>query len=152
MDCISDELIQKYIDGEVNKEEDVLIRQHLENCKLCTDRVNIYIKITKTIKSAINSIVVDDFEIGVFEPAKMTVVKPILIRKGFLLTAAMFAAACLVLFIIVFRNGEDIQTEGQMLQTSIYNYEVDANQPLSKQPLIIHVAGPDGHQVDYLIE
>ncbi len=152
MNCINDELIQKYIDNEVPAEENVLIRKHIAECKSCADRVEYQLIISKSMKSAINSIVDDSIEIPEFEPGKKITVKPSSIRKHALLMATLFVAACLVLFIIVFRNGKDILTEKQITPAIIYNYEIDANQPLSEQPLIIHVAGPDGNQIDYVIE
>ncbi len=152
MNCISDELIQKYVDGEVPEDETVLIRRHLNVCKSCADRVEARIKTSENMKSAINSIVDDIIEIPAFEPGEKITEKPSLIRKPVLIIATLAAAAFLVLFIIVFRNGKKTRTDGQISSFGISNYEFDANQPISRQPLIIHVAGPDGKKVDYIIE
>ena len=152
MNCISDEIIQKYIDGEVPEDESVLIKQHLESCKSCADRVEERIRLSENIKSAINSIVDNHQDIPAFDHGRKVSGKPSFIRKPVFIIASTVAAACIVLFILVFRTEQKTPAQRQLPQVSIYNYEIDANKPLSGQPLIIHVAGPDGKQMDYVIE
>jgi anti-sigma factor RsiW len=139
-------MIQQYIDGELNPEEVAFIEQHLKGCNSCAARLESQRKLSKKLKSAIDSIVDDNIEIPTFETGKKLPRKPVFV------IASMIAAACLVLFFVVFRNGESVQTANQISSAGIYPFEPDANQPLSGQPLIIHVAGPDGNQIDYIME
>jgi anti-sigma factor RsiW len=149
---MSDEMIQQYIDGELNPEEVAFIEQHLKGCNSCTARLESQRKLSKKLKSAIDSIVDDNIEIPAFETGKKLPRKTVSTRKPVFVIASMIAAACLVLFFVVFRNGESVQTANQISSAGIYPFEPDANQPLSGQPLIIHVAGPDGNQIDYIME
>ena len=152
MNCMSDEMIQQYIDGELKPEEVAFIEQHLKGCNSCTTRLESQRQLSNKLKSAIDSIVDDNIEIHAFETSKKLPLKPATIRKPVFVITSMIAAACLVLFFVVFRNGEGVQTAKQISSVGIYPFEPDANQPLSGQPLIIHVAGPDGNQIDYIME
>jgi hypothetical protein len=153
MNCISDELIQKYVDGEVKQGETVLIEQHLFGCKSCTDRLYQQRKLSEELKLAICSIVDDNIDIPLFDPQKNRIEKPkFRSTKTILLIPAFIVAASLVLFFMVYRNANDTQKVDRIPFASTCNYEFDANQPLSGQPIIIHTTDPEGNQNDYLIE
>jgi len=55
MKCIDDELIQKYIDGESDSQEKVLIEKHLADCSQCTENVAKQKSFAVAIKSEIGN-------------------------------------------------------------------------------------------------
>jgi len=64
----------------------------------------------------------------------------------------LIAAASLILFILVFRNGKKIEKGEPHMFISTLEFEVDANQPVTQQPLLIHIAKPDGSHFDYVMD
>ena len=73
MNCINDEIIQKYIDCEVKQDEIVLLEQHLKECTSCSEKVELQRDLSNKLKSAIDSIVDDNIEIPAFKPGKRRV-------------------------------------------------------------------------------
>src|SRR4030042_4613508 len=70
MSCIKDDLIQKYIDGEVSQEDAVQIKKHVAGCEKCSARVMQQQELAIAVKRALNKIAEDRSESPVF------VVKP----------------------------------------------------------------------------
>jgi anti-sigma factor RsiW len=58
--CISEQLLQKYIDGECAGNETAMIKQHLEGCLACHQKHAEMEKLSAGIKSAINSLIIDN--------------------------------------------------------------------------------------------
>lgn len=153
MNCINDELIQKYIDREVNEKEVVYIEQHISNCSSCSVRIETQKKMSDSFKSAINLIVDDKNSIPAFRSDTQPVTKLKVSRRRIVYVAStIFVAACLTLFILVFTNEPTTRTQEHISFFNAIDYEADANQPASQQPLRIHVIDPDGNRIDFILE
>ena len=153
MNCINDETIQKYIDHEIKQGEIILLEQHIKKCTPCSEKVKLQRDLSKKLKSAIDTVVDDNIEIPTFKPDKGVTEETFLKRnRNVFSISALIAAASLILFILVFRNGKEIGECDPHIFISTLEYEVDANQPVTQQPLLIHIAKPDGSQFDYVMD
>ena len=154
MNCINDEIIQQYIDGEVKQGEIVLLEQHLKECAPCAERVKSQRDLSNKLKSAIDSLVDDPIEIPEFMPGNGKAHTTTFLRRNrkVFSISALIAAASLILFILVFRNGKEYGQNSPPLFMGTLEYEVDANRPAAQQPLLIHIANPDGSQFEYTID
>lgn len=153
MNCINNETIQKYIDHEIKQDEIVLLEQHIKKCTTCSEKVSLQRDLSKKLKSAIDAVVDDNIEIPAFKPNKGITGETFLRRnRNVFSLSALIAAASLILFILVFRNKKEIGECDPHMFISTHEYEVDANQPVTQQPLLIHIAKPDGSQFDYVMD
>ncbi len=148
MSCITDDLIQRYIDNESNLEESILIRNHLSNCKLCTERVQAKQQIVREIKNTLNLLIQDRVEVPPM---------PISIRKNrrrpiFRMTwaYALVAASILVFAVILSPSNESVRiNEVSILQA--FDEEFDANLPVSDQQMTINVVDPTGRVIGFYV-
>jgi hypothetical protein len=152
MNCINEENIQKYIDGELKQPEIVLLEQHLNQCGPCSEKVGSQRSLSINMKSTINSLVDENIVIPAFEPSNHIVHQTFIKRNKYVISiSALIAAASLLLFFGIFRKGQNTKKDEQLLFISTLYYEVDANRPVTKQPLLIHITKPDGNQIDYIM-
>ncbi len=152
MNCISDEIIQKYIDGEIKHGEIVLVEQHLMECTPCYEKVDLHRSLSIKLKTVINSIVDDNIEIPIFETDKGIPEQTFIKRNRYAISiSALISAASLILFFAVFKNEKGINQNDHFLFIGNFDCEVDANQPATQQPLLIHITKPDGKQIDYIM-
>ncbi|WP_372640946.1 anti-sigma factor [Ancylomarina sp.] len=149
MSCITNELIQKYIDGETNLEERVFVKDHLTNCESCESKLIAHRKRAIDIKNALNSLTENTIGIPpMILPLQVN--KRRLVLKRRLIYA--LSAACVLLFcIIIFPTNRDLkQNEISMLQS--FDEDYDANLPISQQKMIINVVDPTGKVTEFYVE
>jgi len=152
MKCLSDEIIQQYVDGETTPEQLVLIEQHLGSCSICAARVESQKKLAEGIKSAINRLVEDDIEVPGFVPSGKVNKSFVLRKRTIYRIAAGLAAACIIMALIVFNNEQEPEKPNQILLVQNFDQDVDANLPIAEQPLVIRVYDSEGNLIEYEIE
>ena len=57
MNCINDDIIQKYIDGEATPKEVALIEKHIFNCEKCAANIDKQERLEAGVKKEINLLV-----------------------------------------------------------------------------------------------
>jgi len=62
MTCIDERFLQKYIDGECTKNEEIVVKKHLSDCSVCSQKLAEKEKLSAEIKRAINSLKIDNIE------------------------------------------------------------------------------------------
>jgi len=149
MNCITNELIQKYIDGETNLEEYVLVKDHLTNCEVCEKKLTVQQNRAIDIKKALNLLTENNIEIPpMILPLQVNRRRLVLKRK---LIYALSAASVLLFFVMIFPTNRDLkQNEITMLQ--VFDEDYDANLPATQQKMIINVVDPSGRVNEFYVD
>ncbi len=144
MKCIDDELIQKYIDGEVSLQETGHIEAHMADCPQCARNIDEQSAFAGYIKRDISRLggqpaVVPRFVAPVARKHRMN------IRIKHYIYAA--SAACILVLIIFTLPKNSREKEIQL----IYSFEgdYDANRPVSQQEMVIKIIDPKGKVTEY---
>jgi len=147
MNCIEEQLLQKYIDGECTENETTVVKQHLTYCPVCEQKYAEMELLSAGIKRAINSITIEKTEIPAFKNTNIRSSK-----KNLKLIIYSLSAACILLFALFFvdKKNESPQEEMTIVQSILG--EVDANRPASDQEFVIEVYDGNGQRSEYLIE
>jgi len=148
MSCIKDHLIQKYIDGEATFKEVLFIKDHITHCERCAAKIEHQRELSNWVKREINLLSVPQTQI----PEFVIVRGP---RKHFISTGRFVysaAAACLLLFILVFFNTREEEKINEVTMISDYASDVDANRPVSQQELSIYIIDQHGNYAEYFVQ
>ena len=144
MKCLSDEIIQVLIDGELSIEEQEHADMHLKECSHCSERLEEQKELTASFKASMGKLVEELPEVPVLIQAKKKNVLSKNILYRFIYPLA--AASILLLFLLlpINKNNED-QTEFFVLCN--VSGEIDANLPLSDQEIEITFYDADGNEI-----
>lgn len=147
MNCIDDQLLQKYIDSESTENESIEVKQHLSLCPACMQRLAEREKLSAEIKKALNCLTIEKMEIPAFRNSNTRSVNRTI---KFLIYS--LSAACILLFVlfIVDKGIESQQKEITIVQSIAV--EVDANRPASDQEFVIEVFDGKGQRTEYIIK
>ncbi|WP_299576543.1 zf-HC2 domain-containing protein [uncultured Sunxiuqinia sp.] len=151
MSCIDEDLIQQYIDEEVQAEESERITRHLAVCPGCAKLVAERRQWALSMKRMIREVADEPVVVPPFvAPAKSVPLGSL--RKRLVLA---LSAACLLAFFVLHWNHPSaeksaIEDELTILQHS--DWPVDANQPFSQQGLQINLIDPEGNVTGYVLE
>jgi len=144
MKCLSDEIIQVLIDGELSIEEQEHADMHLKECSHCSERLEEQKELTASFIASMGKLVEELPEVPVLIQAKKKNVLSKNILYRFIYPLA--AASILLLFLLlpINKNNED-QTEFFVLCN--VGGEIDANLPLSDQEIEITFYDADGNEI-----
>lgn len=144
MTCIKDELIQKYIDRECSVKEEAIVKNHLQSCNKCVEKIEQKRHEANRIKQLITLLNAEDIKIPNFtKPAHKNkrISMPV---KRLIYTAS---AACIIALFFVLRQ----QSNNDI--TLVYSYDVDgeynANLPLSEQDMVIEIIDSEGKLIKF---
>jgi predicted anti-sigma-YlaC factor YlaD len=149
MSCIHDDIIQKYIDGEADREEASLVENHIATCKKCALRIEDQRKLASRVKEAINLLAKDSVEIPEFTIPSTYIKKPSLTIRRF---SYIIAAACVLLFVIVIAKKKEMKSQAGIVYDTDFAMDIDANCPVSQFPLVINIIDADGNIYEYSIK
>ncbi|MFW5663728.1 MAG: anti-sigma factor family protein [bacterium] len=142
MSCFNEEQIQQYLDHEYSKQESESIRQHLEGCRSCQDAFIQQRQRMMEVKQSLDLLVTQHPNIPRFKTPERTVTYRKIPVKH-LLPLAIAAGILLLLLLRPLSDSNKPPTNGQNLQF-VVSEELDANKPVTEQPLIMTVVAPDG--------
>lgn len=149
MSCIDNELIQKFIDGEASKHEVKLIKQHISECRVCTEKIDQQKKLAIRIKEAIDVLVTDEIKLPEFNYPKQN---NRLINTNIRRFLYALSAACVLFFAIwVSDNGQQVEMEEVVFYNNV-DWEYDANKPITDQQMTFKVIDADGNVSEYPFE
>jgi len=149
MSCIHDDIIQKYIDGETNPEEVILIENHIATCKNCGLKIENQRKLAASVKKAINLLAKDAVEIPEFTISSKHIKTPSLTIKRF---SYIIGAASILLFVIVITNKREMKSQVEITLETGFAMDIDANRPVSQFPLVMNIIDADGNIYEYFIK
>ncbi len=146
MNCINEELIQRYIDGELDAAEVFMFQNHIENCMSCQEKSNRQVKIVAEIKKTIGNLVEENIEIPEFKMNSKREPKRGIARNFFY---DLSAAAVILTFVgIQVFQGENIKTEMIMMMTYQFESEYDANLPITEQEMSFEFFDENGKIIE----
>ena len=148
--CMSDEMIQMYIDNEIDTFEKAGMEKHFAECKNCNRRLYEHKKMISGFKQSMSLVNIDSIEIPEFNYEKT----PIITRKTHRLFYWKWAAAAVILIASSLFIYEKLNTNSQNnVQYIIFDMssEVDANKPLHEQTMSIYIIDKSGKQIETII-
>lgn len=144
MKCISEELIQKYIDKEVSGKEEAYINSHITDCTKCAVKIENMRQTAGHIKKIIGLIDEKDIEIPGF---KMTAHKTKFLHLSFKKIIYAASVACiLALFLVIFYKQKH---ELKLVYYYDLESEFNANLPVSEQEMVIQIIDSEGKLIKY---
>ena len=144
MSCINEELIQRYIDGELDAAEIFKLQNHIGSCRDCEEKLNRQVKITTGIKEVIGNLVDKNIEIPEFKITPRREPKRGIVRKLFY---DLSAAAVILIFVgIQMFQGENVQCE-RMIRYQ-FESEYDANLPITEQEMNFEFFNENGKIIE----
>jgi len=144
MKCISEELIQKYIDKETSIKEEAYINSHLTVCAKCAEKIENMRQTAGHIKQLIGLIDEKDIEIPRFN---MPVHQKKILYNNFKKIIYAASAACLLfLFLFIFQKQKD---EVELVFSYDLESEFNANLPVSEQEMVIQIIDSEGKLIKY---
>ncbi len=140
MNCINEELIQRYIDGELDVSEDFSLQNHIKNCENCEEKLNRQVKIASGIKELIDNLVDENIDIPEFKIRTTREVKKGIVRSLFY---DLSAAAVIVFFVgIQLFRMENVECERLMHYQ--FESDYDANLPITEQEINFEFINENG--------
>lgn len=139
MKCISEELIQKYIDGEATTKEIAHIESHISTCKQCAEKIENQTLFAKNIRQKIRllnekEVAIPDFVKPNVSPRKSS--QKILKRFAYTISVA---AACIIFAWIFIPQHHEPKPKNDLIFIYDIDGDFDANRPISQQDFSIYV-------------
>lgn len=147
MNCMDEQLLQKYTDGECTANEIIEVEQHLSICPSCRQSLADREKLSAGIKGALNSLTSEEIEIPVFRNSNTRS-----LNRNINLIIYSLAAACILLFVLFIAGNEFQPNKKKITIVQSVPVEVDANRPASDQEFVIEVYDGNGQHSEYFIE
>ena len=146
--CISEKMIQMYIDNEIDTFEKTGMEKHFAECKNCNRRLNEHKKMISDFKQSISLVNIEPIEIPEFNFEKTSLI----VRKKYRLFYWKWAAAAVILIASSLFIFKKLNTNSQKnIQYIIFdmNSEVDANKPLHEQSMTLYIIDKSGKKTEY---
>ena len=142
MKCIDEDLLQKYIDAEVEVGEKAEVENHISLCSKCAAKLEDIRRRSFFLIEAVNLLSDDTIEIPEFAPAKR--LKKRSVWKRYTIGAA---AACVLISIFLMVPKEDEKKEEYVFVFELEG-EFDANRTFSQQEITIIAIDEQGNIVE----
>jgi anti-sigma factor RsiW len=147
MKCISDKIVQEYIDDELSSNDRIKLEKHLKTCEKCNSKVKHQRILANNIKATLN--VLGKTNISRIEKEKSKLEIKSTFRKRLLISAS--AAASILLFVFVINNQVSKEAEPYVLVQTVES-EVDANKSILQQNFVIKVIDNEGNVTECFID
>ncbi len=148
MNCIDEQLLQKYTDGECTENEKTEVIKHLKECPECRQKLDEMKKLSEGITRALNSLSDENGDIPAFRepesiPSNRTRIRNLLLYG--------LAAAAVLLFVLLITDKKSEPPQTKITIVQITPIDVDANRPAGDQDFVIEVFDENGHQSEYYL-
>lgn len=147
--CISDEMIQMYIDNEIDTFEKAGMEKHFAECKNCNRRLYEHKKMISDFKQSISLVNIESIEIPEFKYEKT----PLIARKKHPSFYWKWAAAVILIASSLFIYEKLNTNSPNDVRYIIYDMssEVDANKPWHEQSMSIYIIDKSGKKIEHII-
>jgi len=149
MKCISEELIQKYIDGETSVKENVQIGEHLIVCKDCLHNINEAEVFAKNVKNAFNSLAEREVVIPEFKLHQAKTTQKRRLQKQMYY---YISVASVILFALGILHFNKVDDKNELFFMHQFESEYDANLPVIDQEMVITLINPEGKTEEWFVE
>lgn len=144
MRCISDELIQKFVDKEASAKENSIVQGHLSICSICAEKVEDRRYAANRIKELISSLNKNEVQVPLFQESDDQRKTLYIHLKKIVYVAS---AACLLILFLIFHHKPKDEIEFFYLYDTESEY--NANFPLSEQDMVIEIIDSKGKLIKY---
>jgi len=144
--CLTDEILQYYIDGELDDEKTDEVNIHLAKCMNCRRRLQDKKNVIADLKSGLSALGEDRAEIPAFHLREISN-EQIGKRRVYV----QWAAAAVVFILISFYTVKEITRPAQKETTYILydlSTETDANKPWHDQPMTMYIVDDSGKMME----
>ena len=147
--CISDEMIQMYIDNEIDAFEKAGMEKHFAECKNCKRKLHEHKKMISGFKQSMSLPNIESIEAPVFNYNKT----PVIAWKKHRLFYWKWAAAVILITSSLFIHKKLNTNSQNNVQYIIFDIssEVDANKPLHEQSMSIFIIDKSGKKIENII-
>ncbi len=148
--CISEEMIQMYIDNEIDAFEKADMEKHFTECKNCNRKLYEHKKMISGFMQSMSLPNIESIEIPEFNYKKT----PVIAWKKHRLFYWKWAAAAIILIASSLFIHKKLNTNSQNnVQYVIFDIssEVDANKPLHEQSMSIYIIDKSGKKIENII-
>lgn len=148
--CISDEMIQMYIDNEIDTFEKAGMEKHFAECKNCNRRLYEHKKMISDFKHSMSLPNIESIEIPEFNSEKVSVIA----RKKHPSFYWKWTAAAVILIASSLFIHKKLNTNSQNdVRYIIFDMssEVDANKPWHEQSMSIYIIDKSGKKIEHII-
>lgn len=139
MKCIKNELIQRYLDGEVSSLERDMVQSHIRNCEKCALRIEEQKMFVARLKKELPLLGRQPVEIPPFEMPEIHK-NHFFTNRRYILYAA--SAACILLFFLLMRPEKKDKNELQPI--FLLESDFDANKSVYQQDMMIYLMDEEG--------
>jgi anti-sigma factor RsiW len=149
MNCINEQLIQRYIDAELDAGENEQIEGHLSGCPACAGLVHEQKRLALSMKNAMNELTAEQVVVPPF--VVLTKKKPAIRSKQ----RKLIFGLCLVAFVVLLWNhnqNEKLSVDDEITILGQTDWPVDANQPIGQQGLKVNLIDPEGNVTEYVLQ
>jgi predicted anti-sigma-YlaC factor YlaD len=151
MNCLSDELVQRWIDKELSSGEAVELKAHLQTCAECRYRVQEQEQLATKLKQ----LIAGPAQTGSSIPPFIYPVEPATRKKKKLTNWLRVAAVMLPLILLlkIFTNKEEVYqpTREQQLMYESFN-DMDANSAFQERLMVTTSTNQEGELLDIEIQ
>ncbi|MFA7043819.1 MAG: anti-sigma factor [Bacteroidales bacterium] len=161
MNCIDKDILQRYLDGEMDPDQKAQVDKHLKECQPCRIQLELLQTRAVHIKKALKNL--SDKEVVIPPLSSMVDGKRSVIESkelqhknasgnGWKPVTRLFygiAVACAIILLFLYTPWTKPEESQDVIQMQAVIQEVDANRPYSEQETVITVIDPDG-KVTYL--
>ena len=143
--CLSNEILQQLIDGELESKEVKRVENHLSICENCRSALTEHKVIIEQLNGALTIQDGDGIVIPEFDLNQSTTINIQQKRKIYWWSAA--AILLLLISIFIFRNAADNNSNFEYVFQEM-NSEIDANVPWYEQTSTIYILDESGEIID----
>lgn len=145
--CMFDEMIQMYIDNEIDTFEKAGMEKHFAECKNCNRRLYKHKKTISDFKQSISLVNLESIEIPEFKHKKT----PIIARKKHRTFYWKWAAAVILIAssLFIYKKLNTNSTNDVMYIIFDMSSEVDANKPSHEQSMSIYIIDKSGKRTEH---
>lgn len=143
--CVSEEVLQQFIDRELEQRESVLVEKHLSTCENCQQVIKKKRLLIDNLKNALNLIDEGKAKIPELDLNKTKVVDFKDKKRSYWWSAAALILVLISIFLIKNTNEPDVNLE-YVLQDM--DNEIDANKPWHDQSTTIYILNESGEIID----
>jgi hypothetical protein len=148
--CMSEKMIQMYIDNEIDTFKKADMEKHFAECENCNRRLYEYRKMISDFKESISLVNTESIEIPEFKYEKT----PLISRKKPPTFYWKYAAAVILFALLLFIYKKIYTGSPNDIRYVIYdmNGEVDANKPWHEQSMSIYIIDESGRKIEHIID
>lgn len=143
--CLSDEILQKYVDEELTPEQLIKVKMHLQTCESCKTSIEEKKSLISELNEALELVEDEEIQIPVFEYKNIESIYFWKNRQVVWWSAA--AVFLIVISVLVFNKTEKPDMNLEYVYREMQT-EIDANKPWQEQTSTIYILNESGEIID----